>query len=159
MEDDYAFAVDGFDRILMEALEADSKTGWVSFVIEHGTKEWIARRASVEAPQGAAVAERVKEVTPDSFMYPRIAVGLARAKALLDIKKMFGRLPHASGSNHTQGKFEGQFGLAAAFQKAGWGVSDMLPKVRAKAFSPTGEILNYGPKEAPLMLVPIQSLV
>ena len=159
MEDDYIFTEDNFDRTLMGGILEGKKMGWLSFVIEHGTKDWIMRRASSEAPGGRSVAGRVGDVTPEQFSYARIAVGLARTKAMLDVKKMFGRLPHASGANHAECKFEGQFGLAAAFQKAGWGLGDMVPRRRAKAFSPTGEILTYGPKEAPLMLVPIQSMV
>lgn len=159
MEDDYVFVEDYFDRILMDALEENPKTGWLSFVIEGGTKDWLSRRAQAEAPGGKAVAERVKEVTPDKFAYARIAVGLARTQALLDVRKMFGKLPHSTGANHTECKFEGQFGLAASIQKAGWEMADVLPRRRAEAFSPTGEILSYGPKDVPLMLRPVQAML
>lgn len=156
MEDDYVFTQDHFDRDLMSALDVDPGCGFVSFVCEKGTREWMTGRARREVPGGEAAARSLDRYLPDEFVYPRIMVGLARSKALEAIWKEFGRLPFSSGANHTACKFEGQFSLAVAFQKVGWRVGDMLPRCRVEAFGPAGERLRYGPPDKPLFVKPVQ---
>jgi hypothetical protein len=159
MEDDYVFTRDGFDTDLTEALEQSPKAGFISFVIEGGSREWIMSRARKEAPGGEAVAQRLAAMCPERFHYARISVGMARGRALGDVWRKFGRLPHSEGTNHTECKFEGQFGLTMALESAGWEIADMLPRCRAQAFSPRGEILSYGPADKSLFVVPVQTLL
>jgi len=156
MEDDYVYTQDQFDQELLRSLEEDPRCGLVSFVCDKGTREWITGRARREAPGGRAVADSIDRYLPETFVFPRIMVGLARSKALDAIWKEFGRLPFSQGVNHTGCKFEGQFSLAVVFQKLGWTVADMLPRWRAEAFGPAGERLMYGPPDRPLFVKPIQ---
>lgn len=142
MEDDYVFTQDGFDADMVEALMGAPKAGFVSFVIEGGTRDWITRRATKEAPGGTAVAKRLEVLCPERFHYARICVGMARGAALEEVWRKFGRLPYSDGANHTECKFEGQFGLTMALESVGWEIADMLPRCRAKAFSPGGGILS-----------------
>lgn len=159
MEDDYVFTQDWFDSTMLGVISKNLKTGFLSFVVEGGSREWIMSRAEKESPSGRAAAERVGALCPDRFHYARISVGLARGAALEDVWNKFGKLPYADGKNHTECKFEGQFGLTMALGKAGWEISDMLPEVRAQAYSPVGEILSYGPADKPLFVTPVQGLL
>jgi hypothetical protein len=159
MEDDYVFIQDGFDAEMRDALSGAPKAGFVSFVIEGGTREWIMRRATTEAPGRGAVAKRVEAYCPERFHYARICVGMARGAALEEVWRKFGRLPYSDGANHTECKFEGQFGLTMAIESVGWEIADMLPRCRAQAFSPSGEILSYGPFEKPMFVIPVQALL
>lgn len=83
----------------------------------------------------------------------------ARSAALMAVKKQFGRLPYAESVHHGECKFEGQFGLSASIQAAGWTIEDLLPMFRIAAWSPGGETMKAGPQEKPLILVPVQSLL
>lgn len=156
MEDDYAFAQDDFDTILWAKLRQDEKNGMASFVCEAQKKDWLMHRARNEQPIGSDMADIVEKYVPDSFVFPRIMVGLVRQPALEAVYREYGRLPYADGTNHTKCKFEGQFALPISLQKLGWNVVDMLPRWRSLAFGPGGERLNYGPMDRELLVKALQ---
>lgn len=159
VEDDYIFRADDFDKTMVGEMERTPRCGFLSFVIEGGTRDWIMSRARAEAPGGAAVADNVARYCPDRFHYARVCIPMVRAAALEDVWKEHGRLPFSGGTDHTECKFEGQFGISMVIEKAGWEVRDMVPKHRVEAWSPTGQVLSYGPADRPIFLSPVQGLL
>lgn len=156
MEDDYCFLTDNFDRQLQDILDEHPDCGMATYVLEKGNRADMVGRAAREAPGGLDVAKIFEQYCPEKFLWPRVMIGLARAKALKSIWDQFGELPHAKGINHTECKFLGQFSLPIVMQKLGWNVKDVLPAVRVEAFGPAGERLCYGPLSSPLALYSIQ---
>jgi len=162
MEDDYVFLLDHFDRELGMMLEADRSlptSGFLTFELRGGTREWLLGRARRETPRGDKVSREVGRFAPDTFRFPQVAVGLMKAAALESVWTEFGRLPYSDGIHHAECKFEGQFSLSVAVQKGGWGITDVLPRYRVVAFGPQGETLHYGPPEKPLFLAAVQTLL
>lgn len=158
MEDDYLFTRDDFDKEMVVNMETNPKRGFLSFALRDGTRSWIVGRAAQVPVHGPVIAKNVDRYSPDTFQYPLVCVGLMRSAAMADMWAKFGQLPYSKFLNHSACKFEGQFGISIAPQKCGWGIGDVIPKYRARAFGPGGEITDFGPKDKPLFLSAIQPL-
>lgn len=157
MEDDYMYMVDNFDAIMLKYMQSNSRCGFVSFWMADSSKnEQLGR---LNQTKEAKIIKGIHKYFPDTFKFPRISVGLVRSKTLQDIWNTFGALPYSTGANHRECKFIGQFGLSAIMQKLQWILADMLPDCRVIGFGPNGEIVEYGPKDKPLFIAPIQALL
>lgn len=159
MEDDYVFLMHDFDLAMKAILEEEGRTGFVSFVVEGGSREWLLARAKKEAPGGAAFAENLKKYMGERFHYARVSVGMASKDALEAVIRAFGHLPYSSGTNHTECKFEGQFGLTMSIEKCGYKILDAVPRFRIEGWNADGRVASYGPSNSRLLLGPVQSLL
>lgn len=159
MEDDYIFLMPEFDLAMKAILDEEHRNGFVSFVVEGGSREWLLARARKEAPGGEAFAEGLKKYMGERFHYARVSVGMASRDALEGVVRVFGRLPHSSGANHTECKFEGQFGLTMSIERCGFRIVDAVPRFRIEGWNADGRVASYGPSNARLLLGPVQSLL
>jgi len=160
MEDDYVFMLDNFDDIMLNDFKVDDKIGSATFwLCEDFKYRILSRTRKLNFEDRKSIADAINKYFPDTFSFPRVAVGLVKSDTLNDVWEKFGTLPYAKSNAHGACKLEGQIGLFAAMQMVGWKLVDTNINYRIAAYSPDGKILENGPIDKPLLLNPIQALL
>ena len=162
MEDDYVFCLNNFDDIMVNLQEDNPNCGFLTFWLAEGSIPWITRRIrklNLPGPKTKAILHRAKKFCPERFVYARITLGLLKADAAAKMWERFKCLPHATGTTHDECKIGGQFCLPAGVQQVGFDVCDAIPNYNLTAYSPTGGIVQYGPRNTPKLIAAVQELM
>lgn len=128
MEDDYYFALDGFDDLLVEESEKSKDCGFL--------------------------AAKTRQ-DPGQVHFADIFAGLFRASALEDLFVSLGRLPHSdSSTNYESIEIEGQIGFSAQLEaRTKWRIRPMIDRWVVEFFDGYGlPVRTFGEEGRPVMM-------
>lgn len=144
MEDDYVFAMDNYDGILLKAMMDNFH------MIASPKNKWNYAMQNLGKPTKCGFVCGYYTLS-----HAAIFLGLADSSAMAKVWTLYNKLPHGEDNTYSSNELQGQVGQSTGYLHAGYVVRDVLHKYKVGFRTPDMNIRWYGSLTNPTLMEPI----